>query len=91
MAALTAWASVNRRASVGKRSTGVFPRRAQDAYDTPPEAVLPLLPHLLDNTSFYEPCAGNGHLVSALQDHGHICKYATDIQGQILWSIVPPT
>ena len=46
-----------------------FKRRAQDAYDTPEKALLPLLPHLPDDFSFWEPCAGAGKLFDA------ICKY----------------
>ena len=50
---------------MGKRSD--FPRRAQDAYDTPPEAVLPLIPHLPGEFSFCEPCAGKAALSEALK------------------------
>ena len=38
---------------MGKRSD--FRRRPQDAYDTPLEAVVPLLRHLEPGTRFYEP------------------------------------
>lgn len=63
---------------MGKRSD--FKRRAQDAYDTPPEAVTPLLSHLPKATSFFEPCAGAGHLVDALQSYGHVCTALCDIE-----------
>jgi hypothetical protein len=47
---------------MGKRST--FDRSPQDAYDTPREAVEPLIPHLPSALLFWEPCAGSGDLVS---------------------------
>ncbi|KKK65697.1 hypothetical protein LCGC14_2971540 [marine sediment metagenome] len=62
---------------MGKRSN--MKRLDKDAYATPPAAVLPLLPHLLDQTVFHEPCAGNAFLVEALEAHGHICRCASDI------------
>jgi hypothetical protein len=64
---------------VGKRSDGAFKRRKNDAYNTPPSPVLALLPHLKKGTRFIEPCAGRGHLISHLADHGHECVYASDI------------
>lgn len=62
---------------MGKRSS--FERRPQDAYDTPCEAVPPLLPYLKERTRFCEPRAGNGALVDHLTKHGHICARARDI------------
>lgn len=50
---------------MGKRSD--FERKPRDLYETPPEAVQPLLPHLCPQTRFIEPCAGAGALVDALQ------------------------
>lgn len=61
-----------------KRAFGKFPRRKQDAYDTPPEAVKPLLEHLPKSIRFLEPCAGNGQLVVAMEGAGHVCAQATD-------------
>lgn len=49
---------------MGKRSN--FPRRAQDAYDTPASAVKPLLPHLPAAFNYWEPCAGRGALIDVL-------------------------
>jgi hypothetical protein len=65
---------------MGKRSN--FKRRPQDAYDTPPEAVVPLLPHLPhEETSFWEPCAGKGDLVHAIMSQAPqmYCVAKTDI------------
>jgi hypothetical protein len=63
---------------MGKRST--FDRRPQDAYDTPPEAVEPLIPHLSYGTMFVEPCAGAGNLVIHLENAGMSCQRAYDIE-----------
>lgn len=66
---------------MGKRST--FERRPQDAYDTPQDAVLPLVPHLPETFSIWEPCAGAGELIWTLWD---ICRsdaylaWASDIE-----------
>lgn len=65
---------------MGKRSS--FERIERDFYPTPREAVAPLLPHLAPGTRFVEPCAGNGALVDALTDVGHICARAWDIEPQ---------
>lgn len=63
---------------MGKRST--FARRAQDAYDTPPEAVSPLLPHLGEYYHYAEPCAGSGALAGALsRTGGWSCMTLCDI------------
>jgi hypothetical protein len=62
---------------MGKRSD--FPRRPQDAYDTPQEAVLPLLPYLAPGSRFIESCAGSGALVRHLEAAGHVCIDASDI------------
>ena len=63
---------------MGKRSN--FERRERDFYPTPREAVLPLLPHLVPRTRFFEPCAGDGALVRHLEAEGHICARASDIE-----------
>lgn len=62
---------------MGKRSD--FPRRPHDSYQTPYEAVSPLLPHLDDIDTFAEPCAGHGLLVKHLTRLGKECVYAGDI------------
>lgn len=64
---------------MGKRSSAFAPRK-NDAYDTPREALLPLLPFLPPATRFVEPCAGKGDLLAYLQDEGHQCTGAFDIE-----------
>ena len=59
-----------------------YKRHERDFYPTPYEVVLPLLPHLQDNTEFIEPCAGDGILIEHLRKHGHIKMYACDIEPQ---------
>jgi hypothetical protein len=63
---------------MGKRSD--FERKPRDWYPTPEAGVLPLLPHLAPNTSFIEPCAGDGALIGWLEKHGHKCVDAIDIE-----------
>ena len=62
---------------MGKRSD--FPRIPQDKYDTPFNAVAPLLPYLTHGTRFIEPCVGNGFLVGHLKRAGHILVGAFDL------------
>ncbi len=63
---------------MGKRSD--FKRRKNDGYDTPPEAVAPLIRQLSGNgLSFWEPCAGAFALGTALMDAGLHCSLASDI------------
>jgi len=63
---------------MGKRSN--FERVERDFYPTPKAAVEPLLPHLKPNSTFFEPCAGDGRLIRHLEEAGHTCKYACDIE-----------
>jgi hypothetical protein len=63
---------------MGKRSA--FARRAMDAYDTPREAVLPLVPFLGGIRTFAEPCAGSGHLIAHLELCGLECVCSGDIR-----------
>lgn len=65
---------------MGKRSN--FERKPRDFYPTPYEAVVPLLPHLEDETFFDEPCAGDGALALHLEINGHVCVWASDIEPQ---------
>jgi hypothetical protein len=52
-----------------------FPLIENEAYDTPPDAVLPLLPHLPTGFDFVEICAGAGQLVDALEKGGAIASW----------------
>ena len=62
-----------------KRGKKPFRRRKNDAYDTPPEPVLPLLRHLGGWCTFSEPFAGKGALVHTLTGHGYSCISSSDI------------
>lgn len=55
-----------------------FERKEKDFYRTPEAAVIPLLPHLQDNTLFIEPCCGDGALIKVLESYGHSCFCASD-------------
>ncbi len=68
---------------MGKRSK--FERNPRDYYPTPFKAVLPLLPFLAKETEFIEPCAGDGRLIRHLEQFGHRCVYACDIEPQADW------
>jgi len=63
---------------MGKRSN--FKPHKLDAYATPEEAVLPLLPHLPKGSYYAEPCAGDGALIRILQKYGHKCVAAYDVE-----------
>jgi hypothetical protein len=63
---------------MGKRSN--FERVEKDFYKTPPVAVLPLIPFLIQGSSYAEPCAGDWDLIYALKKHGFHCTYAGDIR-----------
>jgi hypothetical protein len=63
---------------MGKRSD--FVRKDKDKYYTPEAAVAPLLPHLKPNSTFFEPCAGDGALIRHLEKAEHTCRYACDIE-----------
>jgi hypothetical protein len=62
---------------LGKRST--FTRVARDLYQTPEEAVRPLLRWLPRGTPFIEPCCGEGALARSLEASGHRCMGAYDL------------
>jgi ribosomal protein L13E len=66
---------------MGKRSRSKFTRSEKDFYPTPRKAVPTLLPWLKRERirTFAEPCAGRGHLMRALEEHGLQCRYAGDI------------
>jgi hypothetical protein len=56
---------------MGKRSR--LGRTPHDFYETPFEAVRPLLRVLPRGLTFVEPCAGGGAIVRALEETGRIC------------------
>lgn len=66
---------------MSKRSSA-FERNPRDYYPTPYEAVLPLLRHLPPNSTFVEPCAGDGRLIRHLEKNGHKCTFASDLEPQ---------
>jgi hypothetical protein len=62
-----------------KRSPG-HARAKGDFYRTwDPATVAPLLRHLEPGTDFVEPCAGDGVLMDHLQEAGHLCIFASDL------------
>jgi hypothetical protein len=61
---------------MGKRS--IFSRLERDNYETPASAVRPLLPWLVPQTRFVEPCSGSGKLIDHLVHAGHIVAGAYD-------------
>lgn len=63
---------------MGKRSN--FKRHKLDLYQTPEEAVLPLLKHIPKGSYYAEPCAGDGALIKILHKHGHHCVAAYDVE-----------
>jgi len=62
---------------MGKRSS--FERMPRDLYNTPAEAVMPLVPFLNGVKRFAEPCAGDGDLIKHLKSHGLTCVYQGDV------------
>ena len=60
---------------MGKRSD--FKRVERDCYDTPPEAIVPLLPHLPKQTAFVDSCAGDGSMALYLERVGNHIPLAT--------------
>jgi hypothetical protein len=72
---------------MGKRSN--FERIERDFYETPYEAVLPLLPFLPSLTWYWEPCVGDGALVKHLNQFGLRCFSSSDIEYDARSSIYP--
>lgn len=60
---------------MGKRSN--FKRIPKDFYETPYEAVQPLLPFIKYVRRYCEPCAGGGKLLRWLGDSDHLLRYAS--------------
>ena len=67
---------------MGKRSE--FERNPRDYYPTPLKAVQPLVPHLPQEFTYAEPCAGDGRLVSHIKTliNGSDCLIKSDIEPQ---------
>lgn len=63
---------------MGKRSPD-FERLDRDLYETPPEGMAPLLPHIARGATFAETCAGAGKMVDYFESAGHRCVFACDI------------
>lgn len=63
---------------MAKRSN--FERIPRDKYNTPLEAILPLLPHLKPVTVFVEPCANDGKFAAMMDGFGHVCSLLSDIE-----------
>ncbi|MDP5216717.1 class I SAM-dependent methyltransferase [Ruegeria sp. 2205SS24-7] len=69
---------------MGKRSS--FDRIPRDAYDTPLEAVLPIIPQLPDSFWAWEPCAGRGQLIEHIMDnHDGAILCGSDIEPRAAW------
>ncbi|WP_434286276.1 class I SAM-dependent methyltransferase [Celeribacter sp. SCSIO 80788] len=69
---------------MGKRSN--FERRERDFYPTPVESIVPLLPHLPDVLTFWEPCAGDGALVDGLFSlRDNVVCDGSDIEPRAEW------
>jgi hypothetical protein len=62
-----------------KRRSGKFKRNPQDNYETPPNAVMPLLELIDRRARFIEPCAGAGKLTRCLIAHGLTCVGEYDL------------
>lgn len=65
---------------MGKRSN--FQRMKGDFYETPSDAVWPLVPHL-SGQRYIEPCAGAGALIWHLRHHDMVCVRAFDIEPRL--------
>jgi hypothetical protein len=64
---------------MGKRSN--FERRAKDFYETPVDAIKPLIMHLPAQFTYIEPCYGNGAILKGLElllGHNK-CVYTSDL------------
>lgn len=53
-------------------------------FQTPPEAILPLLQFIDPNWVVWECASGNGNLVKAFEERGYQCK-GTDIKSDLLF------
>lgn len=53
-----------------------------DRCQSPMYALDPILPHLRSDQVIWEPCAGSGNLVRALQNNGHQVRQSDILTGQ---------
>ena len=60
-----------------------FKRSLKDYYDTPIQALVTLLPHIQQFSTYVEPCAGKGALVDGLT------KLGSPLQCIGMWDIEP--
>jgi len=66
--------------------TSNYEKRPRDFYPTPEKAVLPLKEHLPDGFTFCEPCAGDGVLVTHLEELFRAACFAPfDLEPQQDW------
>ena len=63
---------------MGKRSS--YERRDKDFYETPVEALKPLLPHLPQKFIYSEPCYGGGAIERGMKSLGYDnCSWRSDL------------
>ena len=68
---------------MSKRTPGL-PQRPRGFWQTPQDAVIPLIPFLPPRANYGEPCAGDGALIDGLSNLwlGGNCIWASDIEPQ---------
>lgn len=64
--------------------------QVRDRCQTPAYALEPLLPYLHGKRFIWEPMAGNGQLVSALENAGHLVVAGDILTGQNFFTVKPP-
>ena len=58
-------------------------------FQSPPEALDPLLPYLPQGAIIWEPCAGRGHLVTKLRQKGYDVLASDILYGQDFFEYEP--
>lgn len=70
------------------KTNKVYEKKPRDYYPTPRAAVEPLKEFLAQGFSFCEPCAGDGRLVSHLEEiFDAQCFMSLDIEPQVDWIV----
>jgi hypothetical protein len=70
------------------KTNKVYEKRPRDYYPTPKSAVMPIRHMLPKGFSFCEPCAGDGRLVSHLEElTSGQCFFASDIEPGADWIV----